>query len=147
MRLSSRPKGNGKPGENSDVSQIEDRPPAKVDEIDYAIKAEKVCEIPGGTGEGKCQACKRGLAVKPPGIAVEQDGADESGEPHERKNIAVAMRPELCERVPDATKSQHATEGQGTLRGMDDRKAFCALVQAKKQSAEDNESDHGQSTD
>jgi hypothetical protein len=85
--------------------------------------------------------------VKPPGIAVEQDGADESGEPPERKNDAGAVRVELCERVTDATKFQQAAEGQGALRGMDDRKALSALVEAKKQSAEDNESDHGQSTD
>lgn len=100
-----------------------------------------------GSGEGQCQARERGLAVKPPSIAVEQDGAEESGKPQERKYDASAAGAGLGKRVTDATKFQQASEGHGALRGMNDRQALGALVEAKKQNTEEKESDHGQSTD
>ena len=83
IEISSTPKSQQQPSDDTNVGDIEDRPPAQINEINDRVLANDVEQISGGAAECQSQPDLRNSSMEPDAGTMQGNGRREGQEPNE----------------------------------------------------------------
>src|SRR5215469_1462398 len=73
------------------VRQVENRPPAQIDEIDDATVSQDVEQVPCGAAKSQAQSKKRSFTLEPNAGVAQQDGGGQRRKPCQQKRDPPAV--------------------------------------------------------
>ena len=85
------PEGEQYTGDNRHIGEVEDRPPAEIDEVDHVPSSKNIEKVSRCTAQRATHACQCGPASKKHASAVQPEGCKRRGRPDDDQRHAKSV--------------------------------------------------------
>lgn len=136
------PKSEKQTADDTDVGDVEHRPPLQIDKINDRVVAHDIEQISRGTTEGQSQADLRYASMKPHAGAMERNRGEKCDEPEHYENSTCAGAAVNFVEIGDATDINERDPGDKTPRGEQLHSPLRPLIKQQQGSAGGKQASH-----